>query len=65
MKIISNFIYGLWSVLTATEAPKLRRYHHDTLADGFRDDWQGVAKDIKRVQKKLKAEAHDGKQNKK
>lgn len=61
MKIFKNFACGFLKVLTASEAPKLQRYPHDILADGLLKDWQGVAKDIKRVQKKLKAEAHDGK----
>lgn len=58
--IVSNFINGFVSVMTASYRSSPPPYPHERMADALHADWQAVAKDIKRVQGKLKAEAHDG-----
>ncbi|NBX02702.1 MAG: hypothetical protein EBR02_01280 [Alphaproteobacteria bacterium] len=60
MKVFTNFFVGILSVMTASTASIFQRSPHDTMASAMLQNWRGVAKDIKRVQGKLKAEAHDG-----
>ena len=60
MKIFTQFFSGMFSVMTASGASQFKRSPYERFADAMLKDWQGVAKDIKRVQGKLKAEAHDG-----
>lgn len=61
VKILYNLFVGFISVLTAAQASVIQPLRHATMAEALQSDWKGVAKDLKRVQGKLKAEAHDGK----
>ena len=63
IKLVNNFLDGFLSVMSASQISEIPRRPHKTMADALLADWQGVAKDIKRVQGKLKAEAHDGRKH--
>lgn len=60
MKVMSNFVSGLMSVLKITGAPMLYRHPYRTSAEGLRTDWVNIGKDIESVMGKIKSEAGDG-----
>lgn len=64
IKIAHNLISGFVAVVTASQRSVLVKSPYVRLSDAMLTDWRNVAKDIKRVQGKLKAEAHDRGQNK-
>ena len=64
VKIFRNILGGFLSVVTASQSSVIMRNPYERLSDGLLADWRSVAKDIKRVQGKIKAEAHDGRKPK-
>ena len=64
IKVVRNILGGMLSVMTASQGSKLNSSPYETLSDALLADWRNIAKDIKRVQGKLKAEAHDGRKPK-
>lgn len=65
MHLWRNFITGLVAVLTASQSARRYDYPYGNSADGLLADWRKIARDIKHVQGKLKAEAHDGRKKQK
>ena len=60
LKMLVNILTGFIAVLTNSQSSRLYTISHNSLSDALLTDWRNIAKDIKRAQGKLKAEAHDG-----
>lgn len=56
MQIMSDFIFGLLSVIKVTSAPLLYRHPTRTSAEGLRSDWGSIGKDIESVMGRLEAD---------
>lgn len=60
MRILGDFIYGLLCVIKVNGAPLLYRYPYRISAEGMRNDWQNIGKDIESVMGKLQETTRDG-----
>jgi hypothetical protein len=65
MRVMRDFVSGLFSVIKVTSAPMLYRYPYRTSAEALRGDWLKIGDDLENMMGRLKEGAGDGKRRKK